>query len=545
MMTLQDVLLAAVDHHNAGRLAEAERLYRQVLVHDPLNADAVHLLGLVASAAGQLDVAERRVRLALTLRPDFPDACYNLGNICRRQGRFDAALPPFLWAFHQAPHARNRVAAAQTHAEVGVTLAGGLGALNTDFNAIHRRNRDEPLWRADGLGNRLGAAGRALALGHIEAALALAPRDDMTRHLALLMFVAAGDLERGLAVVGPAGDECNPELGRLGAEVAWYLRRADDARAQYEAFIRRKCRGEAPLRPLLAEAAAFPAFANRPLGPFPADRRPVIIYTHYGNPDFLHYSIAQSRISNPGARIILIGDSENRIDGVEHYPMQAFAAAAAPMVARYRHDSNNSYCYELFCIARWFLFLDLCERQGIEEMFLLDSDYMLFGDLAELAPRCRGVGAGFSFNSAHFSYFRRDVLAAFCRRISAFFAADCDPGDFHRRNNSTLFSDMAFIFDFQRQTPHRNFCAVQDGGRFDYSITNAEGFHNTDGIKDIRFIDGAPYAFVAETNEPVRFFGLHFQGLTKPMMRQAFLRQPWGRSAPLAPSLSPAAGGPA
>lgn len=541
MITLQDILVAGVGHHNAGRLAEAEKLYRQVLAHDPTNADARHLLGLIASAVGRFDVAERLLRQALASRPDFPDACYNLGNLYRRQNRPEAALAAFGRACLLSPEPRNRQAAAQGHAEQAAALAGGLAALNADFNAIHMRNRDEPDWRTDGLASRLGAAGRARVLAHIETALALAPESDMARHLALLIFVAAGDLDRGLAVVGPASADGNPELGRLGAEVAWYLRRAGDARAQYEAFIRRKCRGEAALRPLLAAVTDAPAFANRPQGPFPADRRPVIVYTHYGNPDFLHYSIGQSRISNPGARIILIGDSENRIDGVEHYPMQAFAAAAAPMVARYRHDSNNSYCYELFCIARWYLFLELCRREGIEEMFLLDSDYMLFADLADLAPRCREIGAGFSFNSAHFSYFRHDTLAAFCDHITAFFADDRDTGAFHRANNSSLFSDMAFIFDFQRKTPYRNFCLVENGGRFDYSITNAEGFHSTNGVKDIRFIDGVPYAFDAETNAPTRFFGLHFQGLTKPMMRHAFHRQPWGQAAPWA--LGPTTGG--
>ena len=531
MTNPQDLLAAGAAHHNAGRLAEAESHYRQALTLDPLNPDGLHLLGLIASAVGKLEVAEKLVRLAVVLRPEFPVACYNLGNIRHRRNRLEPALSAFRQAARLDPSPSNRVAAARTHAEVAIELAGGLATLNRDFNAVHRRNRAEPQWRNDALADRLGPAGRDRVLAHVAAAQDLAPNEDIVRHAGLLVFVAVGDLARGLAAMGDPAEDGNPEFGRLGAEVAWHLRRAEDARAQYQAFIRRKCQGAAPLRPMLAEVAAAPAFANRPQGPFPAEKRPVIVYTHYGNPDFLHHSIGQTLATNPGARVILIGDKDNRIDGVEHRLMQDFAAAADPVVSRYLHDSNNAYCYELFCIARWFLFLDLCRREDIAEMFLLDSDYMLFDDLSALAPRCREKGVGFSFNSAHFSYFRRDALEAFCRHVAGFFADGRDTGDFHRNNNSELFSDMAFIYDFQRQTPHVNFCAVEDASRFDYSITDAEDFHCSNGVKDIRFIDGLPYAFPRDGSRPIRFRGLHFQGLTKPMMRNAFFRQSWGAAA--------------
>ena len=528
MTTPRDLLAAGVAHHNAGRLADAEALYRRALTLDPLEANGWHLLGLIASAANRSDIAERLIRLALTLDPGLSDAYFNLGNACRRQERIAAAVVALDRARRLNPIPRNIAASGRTHAELAGSLAGGVRTLNDDFNLVHRHNREQPNWRTDSLTTRLGAQRRAEILAHIDVAQQLAPTDDVVRHYALLLHVSAGNLERGMAALGPADADGNPEFARLGAEVAWHLRQAEAARAYYTAFIRRKCAGEAPLRPLLADVAAAPAFAGRPAGPPPADRRPVLIYTHYGNPDFLHYSIGQSLISNPSARIILIGDRDNRIEGIEHYPMQAFAAATEQVVSLYLHDSGNAYCYELFCIARWFLFLDLCQREGIEEMFLLDSDYMLFTDLEQILPRCREVGVGFSLNSAHFSYFRRDTLAAFCNHVSSFFSGNNDTAAFHRANNSELFSDMAFIFDFQRRQSYLNFCNVANGGRFDYSITAPEGFRHTNGIKDIRFIDGAPHAFPEDGGPPVRFFGLHFQGFSKSLMKKAFHRQPWG-----------------
>ncbi|CAO3439625.1 hypothetical protein [Azospirillum doebereinerae] len=526
MTSALDLLNTGVAHHNAGRLAEAEGLYRRVLAIDSQQYDALHLLGLIASAVGRLAVAERLIQLAISLHPDFVDAFYNLGNIRQRDNRLEAALSAFGHAVALAPTPRNRDAAGRAHAERAAELAGA--PLSTAFNAVHRRNRAEPLWRTDALLTAWGAERRSAILAHVDEALRLSPDQDMVRHAAMLIFVAIGALERGLAVLGSPDGDGNAEFGRLGAELAWYLRRPDEARACYRAFIRRQSGGEAPLRPLLPEVARR-LDGTRPRGTRP--RGPVLLYAHYGNPDFLHYSIGQSLISNPDARVILIGDRENRIEGIEHHRIQDFNDAARPVIDRYRHDSNNPYCYELFCIARWFLFLDLCRREGIEEMFVLDSDYMLFTGLSDVADRCRPLGCGFSLNSAHFSYFRTDTLAAFCDHIAGIFRRGEEGGDFCHKNNSELLSDMAFLFDFQRRTPHRNFCVIEEGGRFDYSITAPEGYRSTKGVKDIRFENGLPYALPEDGGAPTRFFGLHFQGLTKPMMRRAFHRQSWGDAA--------------
>jgi hypothetical protein len=42
--TIHKLMLVAVGHHQAGRLAQAEPMYKQVLARDPNNADALHLL---------------------------------------------------------------------------------------------------------------------------------------------------------------------------------------------------------------------------------------------------------------------------------------------------------------------------------------------------------------------------------------------------------------------------------------------------------------------------------------------------------------------
>ena len=77
----------ALEHHRAGRLAEAEQGYRAILRREPEHADALNLLGVIALQAGNVDSALALVRRAATLRPDAPVCRNNLGQVLERLGR--------------------------------------------------------------------------------------------------------------------------------------------------------------------------------------------------------------------------------------------------------------------------------------------------------------------------------------------------------------------------------------------------------------------------------------------------------------------------
>jgi predicted O-linked N-acetylglucosamine transferase (SPINDLY family) len=78
--------------HRAGDLAGAAREYRAVLAADPRNADALHLLGLIAYRAGELTQARALVEGALALDADNPVFLSNLGNILKDAGDADGAM---------------------------------------------------------------------------------------------------------------------------------------------------------------------------------------------------------------------------------------------------------------------------------------------------------------------------------------------------------------------------------------------------------------------------------------------------------------------
>ena len=52
MLSVSKLLDSAVARHRAGRLGEAEALYKQILLIEPGHADSLHLLGVLA---GEVD----------------------------------------------------------------------------------------------------------------------------------------------------------------------------------------------------------------------------------------------------------------------------------------------------------------------------------------------------------------------------------------------------------------------------------------------------------------------------------------------------------
>src|SRR5262249_34046007 len=91
MTSITDALSTAVPHHRAGRLREAETMYRQILAADPDHHHAWHLLGVIACQAGNYQAGAECIQHALAYRPDWAAAQHNLGNAGRDQGKLDAA----------------------------------------------------------------------------------------------------------------------------------------------------------------------------------------------------------------------------------------------------------------------------------------------------------------------------------------------------------------------------------------------------------------------------------------------------------------------
>jgi protein O-GlcNAc transferase len=92
---LEGLLGQAIAFHQTGKLADAERLYLQVMQAAPRDATAPHLLGVVRAQQGRNGEALELMGTALKLRPGAPEVLSNLGNVLRAEGRLTEALDSY------------------------------------------------------------------------------------------------------------------------------------------------------------------------------------------------------------------------------------------------------------------------------------------------------------------------------------------------------------------------------------------------------------------------------------------------------------------
>ena len=199
MATVGETFTLARRHHQAGRLADAQRLYRDVLARQPSHAGALQLLGVVAHQSGRGDIAIDLIGRALKLDPRSADAHVNLANALKDQGRLDPAIRHYRRALALRPND------ADTHYSLGV--------------ACQLRGRPDD------------------AATHYERALALRP--DIAEALLNLGTIRAeqGDLPRAAECFGRAA-MLRPDYLAAQTNLAIVLARQGDREAAAEALSR-------------------------------------------------------------------------------------------------------------------------------------------------------------------------------------------------------------------------------------------------------------------------------------------------------------------
>jgi protein O-GlcNAc transferase len=231
----EQAFAAAMGHHRAGRLLDAERLYRLACDTDPKNARAYHLLGVVAHQLNRPDAAAH-VGRAVALDPDFAEAHNDRGVILAGNGLFAEALP----CFERAVALNPRYNEARNNFGQGLRSLGRFDEALTQFELVLRSAPDSALahFNLASVFERLGR--NPDAEKHYRSAISLRPDFvDAYIHLASLLQntdrlpEAFAHAERAVALRPDSAGARNNFGNILRA-----MGRRDDAIAQYETALR-------------------------------------------------------------------------------------------------------------------------------------------------------------------------------------------------------------------------------------------------------------------------------------------------------------------
>lgn len=164
--------------HGAGRMADAEQVYRQVLSTEPRHADTLHMLGVLALQAGHPTPAADLIGQAIAVRPSEPMYYVNRAHARLAVGQAAAA----------AADGRAAIQARRNCAEGYQVLGHALADLGRAdealeaYQAARQRKAGLPGIEND-LGLALCEANRLTeAVGHLEAAVRQAAGDPQTRN---------------------------------------------------------------------------------------------------------------------------------------------------------------------------------------------------------------------------------------------------------------------------------------------------------------------------------------------------------------------------
>jgi tetratricopeptide (TPR) repeat protein len=222
-----DLIFSGMEHHRAGRLDEAEKLYRRVLVGKPNHSDALHLLGVIYGQRGQPQLAVDFISRAIRVRPEEAQFHCRLAENLRALRKYGEATASFQRAIELGngdPTIHNSFGAALAEmrqydraieqfrraieikpdfADARSNLGAALmrtGALDEAIDVLESALKLNPASRGahNNLGNALFSKGRIAEAIDAYGKVATANPDDARIHANLALgYLLLGDFDRG------------------------------------------------------------------------------------------------------------------------------------------------------------------------------------------------------------------------------------------------------------------------------------------------------------------------------------------------------------
>ena len=257
-----------------------------------------------------------------------------------------------------------------------------------------------------------------------------------------------------------------------------------------------------------------------------------IILIHRSNSNYLPYTIAQAKWTNPRSRLFLLGDESNRYELVDHKVIADYMDSATQFAQVYRHLSTNPVEYELFCFQRWFILKDFMARQALEQCFYLDSDVMLYEDITLDQQRLASFQIALTADVPSTVFV--NAFAALERFCSFVFNLYQNPDSLQsieaafreqlQNTTATSISDMFAFAEYRQQDAQTvgNLLEIKDDSTYDAGMTTSDGFELINGLKNIHFKQQQPFGQHLDSGKTIRFKVLHFQGRAKRCIKDYF-----------------------
>ena len=249
-LPIEQALQTALEHHQGGRLVEAEMLYRQILTQSPDQASVLHLLGILAGQVGRTIESIDLIGRAIAVDPGVAAYHGNLAESYRRSGQWERAIASLRRAIALEP------AAAETHNQLGIAL-NALGRNAEALAAFGRAIQLRPEFAEahNNLGSALRHEGRrGEAIAAYRRAVELKPDyAEAFRNLGGVLndeerFDEAVAAYRRALALAPEGAEAHSKLGSYLANRG----RIDDALACFRSAAERE-----PDRPSLGSDVLY------------------------------------------------------------------------------------------------------------------------------------------------------------------------------------------------------------------------------------------------------------------------------------------------
>lgn len=267
---------------------------------------------------------------------------------------------------------------------------------------------------------------------------------------------------------------------------------------------------------------------------------PPVVVVHLGLQPYVELCLERAARSNPRGGVVLLGDASNAGIGIgEHHRLEdpSLQDDIAEFREVYQHSSTKGEKFERLCIERWFFVRNFMRRQRLDRCLVIDTDVLLFCDVAEEAARFRNAGMTFarwdeSRLLPHCNFIgTRSAIESFCSYVLEVYREPARLRSVKVKNGKKFgrhwVSDMSLFADWST----RGACAigmledaVADGVAYDDAIDRTRGYVRRSfapGVlrpwKWIEYRDGVPHARSLRVGD-VPLKCVHFHGAFKDLM---------------------------